>query len=95
MAGLDGVIKQKIEPAQADRRRPVRARAGDERQVKSTPGSLVEVLDRARDRQRVLTRGGVFTTDLIETWIDYKRVREVRPGGAPATSLGVLSLHDI
>ena len=26
-----------------------------------------------------MTAGGVFTDDLIETWIDYKREHEVAP----------------
>jgi glutamine synthetase len=26
-----------------------------------------------------LTEGGVFTEDLIETWIDYKRTKELDP----------------
>jgi len=46
------------------------------RQVKSTPGSLAEVLDALAFDNEYLTRGGVFTNDLIETWIDYKRVKE-------------------
>jgi glutamine synthetase len=26
-----------------------------------------------------LTKGGVFTDDLVQTWIDYKRERELDP----------------
>ena len=36
----------------------------------------MEVLDALEIDNDYLTRGGVFTTDLIETWIDYKRVKE-------------------
>src|SRR5947207_5752599 len=75
MAGLDGVIN-KIEPP-----KPIDEDLYDlepelKRQVKSTPGSLLEVLDALEMDNEYLLSGGVFTTDLIETWIDYKRVKE-------------------
>src|SRR5437870_2113199 len=76
MAGLDGVIN-KIEPPKPIDEDLYELEPELKRQVKSTPGSLVEVLDALEIDNDYLTRGGVFTTDLIETWIDYKRVREV------------------
>jgi glutamine synthetase len=45
--------------------------------VQSTPGSLGEVLDALERDHRFLLRGGVFTPDLIEEWISYKREREI------------------
>ncbi|HEY4870491.1 MAG TPA: type I glutamate--ammonia ligase [Candidatus Dormibacteraeota bacterium] len=76
MAGLDGVIN-KIEPPKPIDEDLYELDPEMKRQVKSTPGSLTEVLDALEIDNDYLTRGGVFTTDLIETWIDYKRVREV------------------
>ena len=76
MAGLDGVIN-KIEPPKPIDEDLYELEPEMKRQVKSTPGSLTEVLDALEIDNEYLTRGGVFTTDLIETWIDYKRVREV------------------
>jgi len=38
---------------------------------------LSEVLDNLEKDHEYLTRGGVFTKDLIETWIAYKRSAEV------------------
>jgi glutamine synthetase len=35
------------------------------------------VLDSLESDHDYLLEGGVFTDDLIETWIDYKRVNEV------------------
>jgi glutamine synthetase len=47
--------------------------------IKSTPGSLGEVLDALEEDYEFLLQGDVFTKDLIETWIRYKRERELAP----------------
>jgi glutamine synthetase len=41
------------------------------------PGSLDEVLDALEADHGFLLKGDVFTQDLIETWIEYKRKNEV------------------
>jgi len=41
------------------------------------PGSLEDVLDALEEDHAFLTDGGVFTDDVIETWLDYKRTKEV------------------
>ncbi len=41
------------------------------------PGSLDEVLDALETDHEYLLAGGVFTPDVIETWVDYKRENEV------------------
>jgi glutamine synthetase len=41
------------------------------------PGSLAEALDALERDHAFLTRGGVFSEDLIRTWIEYKRANEV------------------
>ena len=43
------------------------------------PGTLSEVLDALEADHEYLLAGGVFTEDLIETWINYKRVNEIDP----------------
>ena len=43
------------------------------------PGSLPEVLDSLEADHDFLLEGGVFTPDLISTWVDYKRANEVDP----------------
>jgi glutamine synthetase len=43
------------------------------------PGSLGEVLDRLEADHAYLSEGGVFTEDLIETWIAFKRGAEIDP----------------
>ena len=42
-----------------------------------TPGSLDEALDALEADHEFLLRGDVFTEDVIETWINYKRMNEV------------------
>jgi glutamine synthetase len=45
--------------------------------VKQVPGSLETVLDNLENDHQWLLEGGVFTQDVIDTWIEYKRVNEV------------------
>jgi glutamine synthetase len=45
--------------------------------IPQVPGSLDAVLDNLERDHDFLTRGGVFTKDLIDTWIDFKRKQEV------------------
>src|SRR3989442_8457944 len=78
MAGLDG-IKNKIEPP-----KPMDVDLYDlepeERQhVKNTPGSLAESLAALEADQNFLLGGDVFTPDVIETWLAYKRSKEIDP----------------
>jgi glutamine synthetase len=41
------------------------------------PGSLEEVLDALETDHQFMLEGGVFTQDVIDTWLEYKREREV------------------
>lgn len=47
--------------------------------VPSTPGSLEAALEALEKNHEFLTAGGVFTTDFIESWIEYKLDNEVNP----------------
>ena len=76
MAGLDGVQNKTTPPDPIDKDLYDLAPA-DAANVKSTPGSLEDVLDALEDDHDFLLKGDVFTKDVIETWIDYKRTREV------------------
>jgi glutamine synthetase len=44
-----------------------------------TAGSLGEVLDALEEDHQYLLQGEVFTRDVIETRLDYKRTRELDP----------------
>ena len=78
MAGLDGVIN-KIEPPDPVDVDLYELEGEEAAKIQSTPGSLGEVLQALEGDYEFLTRGGVFTEDLIETWISYKRERELEP----------------
>ena len=57
------------------------------------PGSLDESLRALEeDHGFLLRKGDVFTRDVIETWIDYKRDARDRSGAAAPASVGVPSL---
>jgi glutamine synthetase len=76
MAGLDGIERGLEPPAPIDA--DLYELEGPERDgVKSVPGSLAEVLDALEADHEFLLKGGVFTEDLIGTWIEYKREREL------------------
>ena len=76
MAGLDG-IQNKIEP-KAPVDKDLYELEGDEaKAIPQVPGSLDAVLDNLERDNAFLTKGGVFTPDLIDTWISWKRAQEV------------------
>ncbi len=76
MAGLDGVQNRTEPPDPVDKDLydlPPEELA----QVPQVPGSLEEALAALEADQDYLLAGGVFTPDLIETWISFKRLKEI------------------
>ena len=47
--------------------------------IRTTPGSLEEAINALERDHEFLLRGEVFTADLIQTWIAYKREKELDP----------------
>jgi glutamine synthetase len=78
MAGLDGV-KRKIEPPKPVDADLYELEGEEAERVKDLPGSLSEVLNALEADQDFLLNGDVFTSDLIDTYVAYKREREVDP----------------
>src|SRR5246127_4669083 len=78
MAGLDGV-KNKIEPPEPVDKDLYELPPDEAASIPQVPGSLDVVLDTLEADHEYLTEGGVFTPDLIETWISYKRENEIEP----------------
>jgi glutamine synthetase len=78
MAGLDG-IKRKLDPGEAVDKDLYDLEPEEQARLKSTPGSLGEVLDALEADHAFLLEGGVFTEDLIEGWLALKRERELAP----------------
>lgn len=75
-AGIDG-IQNKIEPPAPVDKDLYDLPPAELAQVPQVPGSLSEALDALEEDSDFLTQGGVFTRDVIETWVTYKRVNEV------------------
>jgi glutamine synthetase len=78
MAGLDG-IQNKIDPGEAIDKDLYDLEPEQAERVKSTPGSLGEVLDALEKDHAWLLKGDVFTPDVVDGWITYKRERELAP----------------
>ncbi|MGA8112935.1 MAG: type I glutamate--ammonia ligase [Actinocatenispora sp.] len=78
MAGLDGV-RNKIEPPEPVDKDLYELPPEEYAGVGQVPGSLPEVLDALEADHEYLLAGDVFTADLIETWVDFKRTQEVDP----------------
>ncbi len=78
LAGLDG-IKKKIEPQAPVDKDLYELPPEEAKNIPQAPTSLASVIDRLEQDHEYLTEGGVFTDDLIETWISIKREQEIAP----------------
>jgi glutamine synthetase len=78
MAGIDG-IRNKIEPVEPVDKDLYELPPDEAANIPQVPGSLTDVLDALEADHDYLLEGGVFTSDVIETWIEYKRTNEVDP----------------
>jgi glutamine synthetase len=76
MAGLDG-IQNRIEPPDPVDKDLYDLPPEELSKVPQVPGSLDAVLSALEEDQAFLKAGGVFTDDLIDTWVTYKRENEV------------------
>lgn len=71
MAGLDGV-QNKIHPGEAADKDLYDLPAEEAAEIPQVAGSLREALDCLNEDREFLTRGGVFTDDMIDAYIDLK-----------------------
>ncbi|MBI4572666.1 MAG: type I glutamate--ammonia ligase, partial [candidate division NC10 bacterium] len=78
MAGLDG-IQNKIDPGSPLDKDIYELGPEELKEVPSVPGSLDAALAALENDHEFMLKGDVFTQDAVETWIDYKRKREVDP----------------
>jgi glutamine synthetase len=73
MAGLDGVMN-KIEPDNPPLdKNTYELSPREARRMKTVPGSLDEALNALERDHAYMLKGGVFTQDVIDAWLDYKR----------------------
>ncbi len=76
MAGLDG-IRNKIEPPKPIDKDLYELAPEESAKVKSIPSSLEHALDALERDHDFLLKGDVFTKDVIDTWINFKRTKEI------------------
>jgi len=72
MAGLDG-IKRGLKPGDPVDTDLYELSEQELAQIVNVPGSLAEAMNALQADHEFLLEGGVFTGDLIEEWISYKR----------------------
>ncbi|MDE3058673.1 MAG: type I glutamate--ammonia ligase [Bacteroidota bacterium] len=78
MAGVDGILN-KIDPGEPLDKDIYDLSPEELQNVPSAPGSLDIALNALEKDHDFLMKGNVFTEDVIETWINYKLTREVKP----------------
>jgi glutamine synthetase len=76
MAAIDG-IQNKIDPGEPLDRDIYEMTPEELDKYPKTPGSLAEAIDALEKDHKFLTTDSVFTDDLIETWIKWKRENEI------------------
>jgi glutamine synthetase len=76
LAGLDG-IQNRIDPGEPLDKNIYGLSPEEKAGIPSTPGSLAEALDCLENDHEFLLKGDVFTQDLVDMWISYKRENEV------------------
>jgi len=78
MAGIDGVIN-KIHPGDPLDKNIYALTPEEAKGVPTMPGSLDEAVRELEADHDFLLQGGVFSKDLIESWISYKRENDIDP----------------
>ncbi len=78
MAALDG-IEKRIDPGEPLDKDIYALSPEELEDVESTPASLEEALDALEKDYEFLLKGEVFTEDVIEAWLQYKRANEIDP----------------
>jgi glutamine synthetase len=76
MAGLDG-IENKIDPGRPEDKDMYDLEPHEAAKIKQMPASLEESLRNLEKDHAFLLKGNVFTQDVIDTWLNYKREKEV------------------
>jgi glutamine synthetase len=94
MAAIDG-IQNKIDPGEPLDRDIYDMPAEELAKVPKTPASLDEALMALQADHEFLLKGDVFTSDVIETWIDWKMTNEVKPMLLRPTPLEFCMYYDI
>jgi glutamine synthetase len=78
MAALDG-IKNEIDPGKPLDADIYELSAEELAEYAHTPGSLEEAIEALEEDHAFLLEGGVFTEDVVQTWIAWKHEEELKP----------------
>jgi len=78
MAGLNGILNR-IDPGEPVDKDLYELPSEEARLIKQVPGSLSEVFNALEKDHNFLLKGDVFTTDLLEAHVAYKRQNELDP----------------
>ncbi len=78
LAGLDG-IQNKIHPGKPVDKDLFTLSKKELKNIPVAPGSLEEALKELEKDHKFLLQGGVFTEDVIQTWIERKMENDVQP----------------
>ena len=76
MAAIDG-IQNEIDPGSPLDKNIYELQGAELDAIPTVPGSLAESIDALEADHEFLKVGGVFTEDLIKSWIDWKRDEEL------------------
>jgi glutamine synthetase len=76
MAGIDGIIN-KIDPGNPLDKDIYELPKAEAKGIQTVPASLEEAINALEADHDYLLQGGVFTEDVINVWIEYKREREI------------------
>ena len=94
MAGLDG-IQNKIDPGDPLDKDIYALSPEELESVPHVPGSLEDALTALEADHDFLLRGDVFTKDVIQMWLDYKREKEINPCRMHPTPMEYYLYYDI
>jgi len=78
MAGLDG-IENEIDPGPPLDKNTYELSPQEQAELRTVPGSLDESIEALEEDHEFLLKGGVFTQDVLDIWIEYKREAEIDP----------------
>lgn len=76
MAGLDGILN-KIDPGKPTDVDLFELEGEALAKIPTVPGSLKQAMNALEKDHDYLLRGGVFTKDVVDVWLEYKRKREI------------------
>jgi len=76
MAGIDGILN-KIDPGEPLDKNTYELSEEEAKKVPTVPGSLEESLKALEKDHKFLLNGNVFTQDVIDVWIKYKKEKEI------------------